>query len=420
MRSIRRSRSSTTRQRGSHRSHPTRALGERLTVEATLAGHLEGQPCCHRTCRRAIGEPVGDDEPVEAPLLAQHRVQQPRIFGAVHPVQAVVGGHDPPRASLLHRDLERQERDLTQGAFIHLRIDRVALELGIVADEVLGGHRDSVRLHTPDEPGGNLAGEQRILAVTLEVPATFRRAMEVDCRGEEHVGRLHLRLLTEERAEFLHEVRIPGRAERSARRDAGRWGAGAEEAVATGAVGPSVTFNAGMPRRSIAPVCHMSTPATKWAFSSGVIWARSASVRSLMRASSHIHTAGRTGQSDASSGRRYDDGMLDVVIKGGTVVDGTGAEGFAADIGVKDGRIVAIRSTADGGVTEEAVETIDATGQMCVRDSSTPTPTTTPKSSGIRTRHHQTSSGSPRWWPATVVSRSRHSATQPTASTSST
>ena len=56
--------------------------------------------------------------------------------------------------------------------------------------------------------------------------------------------------------------------------------------------------------------------------------------------------------------------MLDVVIKGGTVVDGTGAEGFAADIGVKDGRIVAIRSTADGGVTEEAVETIDATGQI--------------------------------------------------------
>ena len=55
--------------------------------------------------------------------------------------------------------------------------------------------------------------------------------------------------------------------------------------------------------------------------------------------------------------------MLDVVIKGGTVVDGTGAEGFAADIGVKDGRIVAIRSTADGGVTEEAAETIDATGQ---------------------------------------------------------
>jgi N-acyl-D-aspartate/D-glutamate deacylase len=56
--------------------------------------------------------------------------------------------------------------------------------------------------------------------------------------------------------------------------------------------------------------------------------------------------------------------MFDVVIKGGTVVDGTGAEGFAADIGVKEGRIVAIRSAADGGVTEEAAETIDATGQI--------------------------------------------------------
>ncbi len=51
---------------------------------------------------------------------------------------------------------------------------------------------------------------------------------------------------------------------------------------------------------------------------------------------------------------------MDVLIKNGTVVDGTGAPGFIADVGIEGGRIVDI-----GDLSEAAADrTIDATGQV--------------------------------------------------------
>ena len=51
--------------------------------------------------------------------------------------------------------------------------------------------------------------------------------------------------------------------------------------------------------------------------------------------------------------------MLDLVIRGGTIVDGSGAAGFSGDVGVSGGRIAAIGEVAEAGRTE-----IDAAGQV--------------------------------------------------------
>lgn len=51
--------------------------------------------------------------------------------------------------------------------------------------------------------------------------------------------------------------------------------------------------------------------------------------------------------------------MLDVLITGGTVVDGTGREPYSADVGVRDGMIVEV-----GRVTEAARQTVAADGAL--------------------------------------------------------
>jgi N-acyl-D-aspartate/D-glutamate deacylase len=54
--------------------------------------------------------------------------------------------------------------------------------------------------------------------------------------------------------------------------------------------------------------------------------------------------------------------VLDYLVKGATIVDGSGSPSYVGDVGVRDGRIVAVVAADAGGVTESATETMDATG----------------------------------------------------------
>ena len=83
--------------------------------------------------------------------------------------------------------------------------------------------------------------------------------------------------------------------------------------------------------------------------------------------------------------------MLDWLIEGGSVVDGTGRAPFSADIGIQDGRIVAV-----GSIDEAARERVDARGAWV-----------TPGFIDIHTHYDGQASGTRRSRPASTTASRR-------------
>ena len=104
-------------------------LHQLVAAVARRTGHFQIKPGVHRGLGRPRAEPVGHDDPVITPVLAQDLCQKPFRFSGIGAVQLVVGGHDPPGPRLFHRRLEGDEIDLAQRAFVDVGGDRGALDL---------------------------------------------------------------------------------------------------------------------------------------------------------------------------------------------------------------------------------------------------------------------------------------------------
>ncbi|BCK71472.1 hypothetical protein Srufu_054250 [Streptomyces libani subsp. rufus] len=70
--------------------------------------------------------------------------------------------------------LEGREIELAQRARGDAVVDGEPVGLGVVAHEVLDGRTDAALLHPTDISGPDLAGEQRVFRIALEVPAAQR------------------------------------------------------------------------------------------------------------------------------------------------------------------------------------------------------------------------------------------------------
>ncbi len=159
------------------------------------------------------------------------------MLRAPQAVEPVVPRHDTERASVAHGVLEGDQVDLAQRAFVDHRAHGVALELGIVAHEVLDRRRHAGGLGSFDEGGGQPPRQEGILGVTLEIATGQGRPGDVHRRGQQDPASSGARFLGQQGTDVADEIRIPGGSERRSARHARRGlGLGARQGRPAGAV----------------------------------------------------------------------------------------------------------------------------------------------------------------------------------------
>ncbi len=191
---------------------------EVIVVEVRRDAHVHVKADLRARLGVLDGAPVGDDKPVEAPLVAQDAVEQLFRLAALRAVDEVVGAHDRQRAALLHGRAERRQVDLAQRALTDRFVHVQAVGLLVVRGEMLGACGHVGFLHAVDDGGALHGGQQRVFAHVFEIAAAQRAAFDVDRGAQNHVFAAPARLLPERFAGEMGERGIPcGGHGRSAR-----------------------------------------------------------------------------------------------------------------------------------------------------------------------------------------------------------
>lgn len=104
--------------------------------------------------------PVGYDDSVEPPAVAQDSVEQPVVMAAVLMPYPVVGAHDGPRSAVGDPAAESGQIDFEQGAVGERHIDIAAPFLLIVEGKMLQAGSNAVALDSADIRDGELSGKK--------------------------------------------------------------------------------------------------------------------------------------------------------------------------------------------------------------------------------------------------------------------
>ena len=174
--------------------------GAALHVQARLDGDGAGLGLALRYLVAVVdvgdGAAVGDDVPLEAPLLAQDVGEQQLAARGALAVDAVVGPHDDFHLRLLHQHLEGRQVGLPEVVLRRLHIGLVARGLRSAVHGVVlaaGRHLQVdgvIALHAAHEGAAHGAGEEGVLAPGLHATPPARVAEDVHVRAPERKARI--------------------------------------------------------------------------------------------------------------------------------------------------------------------------------------------------------------------------------------